>query len=60
MKEQFPESQKHGACWSAFTLQTNPRAEGALDKWLWFLAGWKAKCQQNSLNGPRRGRSRYT
>jgi len=53
-KEDFPESIARGECWHAFIQQTNWRAAGALGKWLWFLAGWKAKCAENSRHGARK------
>jgi len=43
---QFPGSTAHGDAYRYFVEQTNPRAVGAQEKWLWFLQGWKCKGQQ--------------
>jgi len=40
-----PEAQAHGAAWEYYCADYRPAMRSQLS-WLFFLAGWKAKCQQ--------------
>jgi hypothetical protein len=60
-KKDFPGSTMHGECWKAFVGHMHGKQYGwdpLLQAWHDFLAGWKAKCLQNSRHDTRH-RTRY-
>lgn len=55
-KADFPGSILHGDAWRYFVRMHNVHGsavqgehrEKTLDRWNWFLAGWKSKCEQHN------------
>ena len=53
-KEECIGAQTYGEAYRLFTrtmLGKQYGREETLDAWLWFLAGWKAKCDQRKGSG---------